>query len=69
MQIVQKKINVIEIYLVTNNLFNDQQQKKFISNFRRLIGTRIEILLNLVDDIPKEKSGKFRIVKNLIEKL
>ena len=34
------------------------------SNLKRMIGQKIKINLDKVDDIPKEKSGKFRIVKN-----
>lgn len=43
--------------------------KTFLQNWRDRVGNNMEIELNYVEDIPVEKSGKFRLVKNNIKDL
>lgn len=64
LQAVQDRLNELKIYIVSDSRFNDNQEKIFIKNLTRMVGQKIKINLDKVDDIPKEKSGKFRIVKN-----
>lgn len=64
LQAVQDHLHELKISIVSDNRFNENQEKKFIKSLRRIVGQNIMITLQKVDDIPKEKSGKFRIVKN-----
>lgn len=64
LQAVQDDLHELKISIVVDNRFNDNQEKIFIMSLRRMVGQNIIITLKKVDDIPKEKSGKFRIVKN-----
>lgn len=64
LQLVQNIIDEIDIYVVTDEKFNDYEEKVFLSSLRRIVGDNVNIKLFKVNDIPKEKSGKFRIVKN-----
>lgn len=61
-QIIQKSLQLIEIYQVVNNLYNDEVEKKFIKNLRERLGEIVSIKLINVDDIPLSKNGKFKTV-------
>lgn len=65
-QLIQDKVDHIEVRLIVNKEFDHLQESKFISSLRDRIGETIELDINYVDYIEKEKSGKFRIVKNLL---
>jgi phenylacetate-CoA ligase len=67
-QLIQDKVDNIEVKLVVNKEFDTVQELHFISALRERIGNTVHLNLNYVDSIEKEKSGKFRIVKNLIGK-
>ena len=65
-QLIQDKIDHIDVKLVINDSFNNKQELSFISALRERIGSKINLDIKYVNNIEKEKSGKFRIVKNLI---
>lgn len=63
-QLIQNNINAIEVKLVVNKEYDSKQESNFIAALRERVGDSIQLSINYMDDIPKEKSGKFRIVKN-----
>lgn len=63
-QIIQEKQNHLFLKVVTSQQYNKVEENKFLSAIRERVGTRLEINLQYVQEIPREKSGKFRIVKN-----
>ena len=65
---IQKNLYHVEILVVASSKFNLNQKNKFIAALNQRFGPEISLNLQIVDDIPNEKSGKFRIVKNLLEK-
>lgn len=65
-QVIQEDLNQVLVLVVANSEFNSIQRKNFIKALIKRFGTEITINLQVVDDIPTEKSGKFRIVKNLL---
>ncbi|WP_312087428.1 phenylacetate--CoA ligase family protein [Acinetobacter variabilis] len=65
-QLIQNEIDSIDVNLVVNDKYNKNQENKFISALRERIGENIKLNFKYLDEIPKEKSGKFRIVKNNI---
>lgn len=67
-QVIQKNLYHVEILVVASSKFNLNQKNKFIAALNQRFGPEISLNLQIVDDIPNEKSGKFRIVKNLLEK-
>ena len=40
--------------------FDEKSEQKFIQNWRDRVGNKMKIDFRYVDDIPVEKSGKFR---------
>jgi phenylacetate-CoA ligase len=69
-QAIQNELDVLDLLVETDKyVYNTQIEQKFITNWRDRVGEKMEIKIKYVDDIPVEKSGKFRIVKNNIKHL
>ncbi|WP_418603871.1 phenylacetate--CoA ligase family protein [Hwangdonia sp.] len=47
--------------------YHSKYEKVFLQNLVDRVGTKMDITLKYVTEIPVEKSGKFRIVKNLLK--
>ncbi|WP_312535366.1 phenylacetate--CoA ligase family protein [Acinetobacter variabilis] len=65
-QLIQDKIDHLEVRIVASKDFDKKQEMNFISSLRERIGNEIELDIRYVEAIEKEKSGKFRIVKNTL---
>lgn len=63
-QVIQDNLYHVRVLIVVRNEFNLAEQNKFIEALKERFGPKISINLEVVNDIPNEKSGKFRIVKN-----
>ncbi|NHH89284.1 phenylacetate--CoA ligase family protein [Pseudoalteromonas sp. MB47] len=62
-QVLQDDINEVDVNVVCNSYFDNKEQDHFKEALiERFGGMKVNIYL--VKSIPKEKSGKFRIVKN-----
>lgn len=65
-QVIQYAVDKVQVLIVTNDKFNTIEQGKFVAALQERLGFQLDITIENVDDIPTEKSGKFRIVKNNI---
>lgn len=65
-QIIQDDPDRIEVRVVGSSDFDVKQEGAFLAALRTRTGSRMQIDLRRVGEIPREKSGKFRIVKNSI---
>lgn len=63
-QVIQKSTYSLDILMVKNDNFNTQSENSFILALKQRVGDEMNIDISYVNDIPREKSGKFRIVKN-----
>lgn len=69
-QVIQNSLDHLEIKVVSESTVpNTKTEAIFMKNWRDRVGNKMTIDLVYVDDIPVEKSGKFRIVKNNIKHL
>lgn len=68
-QVIQEVENMVSVKIVSSPIFDDLEKEKFLKALRARLGHSMEIELLLVDDIPVEKSGKFRIVKNSLKSI
>lgn len=66
-QVIQKELKQVQVLVVASDSFTYQEQGKFKTALAERFGPQLEIRLQVVDELPKEKSGKFRVVKNLIK--
>lgn len=65
-QVIQYTPETVQVLIVSSKDFNASEKTKFIAALTERFGDQLEIKTKIVDDIPTEKSGKFRIVKNLL---
>lgn len=66
-QVIQRTLEEVQVLIVVSKGFNPSEKSKFIAALVERLGPQVEIIIKIVDDIPTEKSGKFRIVKNNIQ--
>lgn len=66
-QMIQEKKDCVTLKIVTSNQYNQKEESKFLSAIRERIGDNLKIDLQYVDDILREKSGKFRMVKSSLK--
>src|SRR5690554_1610643 len=65
-QVVQEQENAVDVKLVKGREFTERDEASFIQALEARLGKAMGINLEYVNEIPREKSGKFRIVKNLL---
>lgn len=69
-QAIQDDLNEIKLLVIISKKdFIPNDEKEFIKNWRERIGNQMKLDIQYVEEIPNEKSGKFRIVKNNIKHL
>jgi phenylacetate-CoA ligase len=69
-QIVQNFLNQLDLNIVIDSsTYFPKVEAKLLQNWRDRVGEDMKLILHYVNDIPVEKSGKFRIVKNNIKHL
>ncbi len=61
-QIIQLAVDRVLVKLVAGAGFSTAQQQELIGGLQARLGSDVHIEVSLVDDIPPEKSGKFRWV-------
>lgn len=66
-QVIQNELERVEVLVIANKNFDEKQQNKFKYALSERFGRDMFIDMKVVDIIPKEKSGKFRVVKNNIK--
>lgn len=66
-QVIQKEVNKVQVLVVASADFYEKDKSKFIAALTERFGQELAIDLKVVSEIPKEKSGKFRFVKNLLK--
>ena len=67
-QVVQNEIDKIRVIVEKDgDVYSDEDEQLFLSELVYRLGESMIITFEYVDIIPREKSGKFRIVKNHIK--
>ena len=66
-KIIQEKINLITIKIVPTKSLKDEEINRMIFEIKSYIGDDIEIKVDFVETIPREKSGKFKTVISKIK--
>jgi phenylacetate-CoA ligase len=69
-QTVQQKIDELTIYLeVDKNLYKSEYDDLLRDEFIHKFGSKTKIKIEHVDELPREKSGKFKLIKNEVKSL
>jgi len=56
----------VNVKIVRGKSFLQRDRESFVAALQSRLGKSVSISLDYVDDIPRENSGKFRIVKNML---
>jgi len=65
-KLMQEKINSFNVQIVKGQDFKEGRIEEFKSVLRKILGKEIEIDVNIVDEIPREKSGKIRPIMSKV---
>lgn len=69
-QFIQNEIGKIIVLLeIDKSLYKPEYDRILINEYKRKFGENTQIMLEHVDEIPREKSGKFRMIKNNVESI
>lgn len=63
-QIHQNSLNAVLIKIKRSQDFTSNEENIFIDNMRERIGNSMTINIEYIEEIPRDKSGKFNIIKN-----
>lgn len=61
-QIIQERIDSLEILLVYRGIFSASEEKEFLNMIQSIFGDEFSISISLVDEIPKTTSGKHKLI-------
>jgi len=59
-QIIQKTEEALTIKLVPDSSYSPAEEQRMLKMIRSVLGDRIELKIDYVDDIPLDKTGKFK---------
>ncbi len=61
-KVVQESRALTRVLLVTERNFAPEAVARIVSGFKQRLGEEVSVVVDLVDNIPAEKSGKFRYI-------
>jgi phenylacetate-CoA ligase len=65
-QIVQKELDTLEIKIVKRSTYSKRDETILLTEFKKRLGSDINILIKYVEDIPLSANGKYRwVISNL----
>ncbi|HOW92795.1 MAG TPA: hypothetical protein PK883_10805 [Anaerolineaceae bacterium] len=67
-QIIQESLSLIRVKIVPTKGFSDADQVDIINRVHQRLGNEVEVIVELVQEIERTKSGKFKAVISLIQK-
>lgn len=66
MKFIQNRIDEVDILLEVDNSYKNEMNKIIIDKLHYSLGNDMQFNIKIVDDIPKEPSGKYRLIENNI---
>jgi phenylacetate-CoA ligase len=67
-QIIQTDRQRLNIKIVRNELYNQKSANQIIRDMKKIVGKEMNVSIEIVDDIPRQKNGKYRFVISDISK-
>jgi len=61
-QIIQESLNLIKIIVVPTENFDNEEKLKIEKSIKQYVGNQMEVLVEIVEEIPRTKAGKFKAV-------
>ena len=67
-QIIQEEVSKVIIKIASDEIYNKISENKILNNLRERLGEKIEIEFQYVNEIPKEKNGKYKFIISRLDK-
>lgn len=67
-QLIQDKIDHLIVKIVVDNSFSLKHKDLLIDEIKHKFGNDMKVDIEIVDEIPREKSGKHKLIVNKVEK-
>ena len=67
-QIIQEDLRRIRVKIMPSNGFGDADARDIVARVRQRLGPEVEVIVEVVERIPRTKAGKFKAVVSLINK-
>ncbi len=61
-KVIQESKQLTRVLLVTDEAFASDAAAKIVAGFKQRLGAEVSVVVDLVESIPAEKSGKFRYI-------
>ncbi len=61
-KVIQESKQLTRVLLVTDEVFAPDAVAKIVAGFKQRLGAEVSVVVDLVESIPAEKSGKFRYI-------
>ena len=61
-KVIQESKQLTRVLLVTDETFTSDAVAKIVAGFKQRLGAEVSVVVDLVESIPAEKSGKFRYI-------
>jgi len=65
-KLVQESVDIFNVQIVSGQNFEETTIEEFENVLRKILGGDIKININIVDEIPREKSGKIRPITSKV---
>lgn len=67
MQFVQNDFTSIDVYIETDDAYTEDMRQIIIDKLHYSLGSKMNVRVHVVDEIAKDKSGKFRFIINNVK--
>ena len=67
-QYIQKSVSRLVVKVVPTEKYGKEDEKKFIETIKKQIGNSMEIKIEIVNEIPRTSSGKFKFIISEVSK-
>jgi phenylacetate-CoA ligase len=61
-KVVQETLGLTRVMLVADAIFSLDSKQLIVGGFKKRLGAEVQVEVDIVDEIPAEKSGKFRYI-------
>lgn len=67
-QLIQDSLNHILVKIVVDGDFKEEYKSSLTDEVKHKFGNDMEVEFKVIDDIPREKSGKYKLIVNKVDK-
>jgi len=66
-KVVQETLQQTRVLIVVDDQFSTDAMQTISDGFKKRLGANVDVVIDRVDEIPPEKSGKFRYIVSHVD--